>query len=827
MHKRLIITFAVTFIINFTTTAQTPASKIYENWPSNDQEWNALTNHIMWCYNSLRDRECVATGRTNNFVGDGINDYYQWKPSLVCPFRDYSLIAQNIDRLAPYFVNHTLAGSNGDFSAYFSATNSTGRCPFEFPRWTPEALRSNAFGRLDWSTNSVLTVWMSVTNRAFIAEVTAAINMLKWTSSEERFPSDGDPINAGSKYGLAHTNASLSTAINILLAEYQNLEPGYGINSFGVDNGPHFDNEIHLFAHMSFSYGYAFHAEYIMYGKAQEGNPFVFRPQVSAYARRQIGWYGYEPSDRVKGRRNVFFCADLGAMQEDSTIFTYENPIADLYVSINNPLSYAELNAQLFDNASYNEDELQPLLLVKWDFGATFPNGSLPSSVPIETPDTDIDGIVQTMSSTRLAGSETGTFVVNAYDESPILYLPLSTVATWDGALPVHAYLSQGSVTNLPYQFYPWWPERGSCSPIELLGAEIPILSLYTFHYSLNTCILDVNMVTNAQTHVKQAAILRPRGEVVVFDFPWDGTAFSKKGYPTGVNKDLGYVLYYEESTSNDDIFSLVFPSGMGHMFSTPRPNGIGINMSLLGVFNEDGVGRTDSAPIGVSFYDYFRVYGSFTQEVACVTGGIYRATVMWEKGLPTQVTYQSAKTNKICENVTLNYKDGRVVWLDKTDTEAEAKIQMDNSVLYGTGVKRARAQAGTRKTGRTTTITTFKNEETTIPYLTETTIYDNHQRLSNRTLVAGSQSTSYGYTYKNESATDERYPETGCLIRNSVDKYTKTGCFGSFNINYQYTTQQGWPSNITYSIGGGVDKETLLEYHPVSANTEVHGVCF
>ena len=158
-------------VASFSAAARGDA-KPYDNWPSTDPEWNALTNHIMWCYESLRQRTQIADASSlgsSNYGG----------PVLICPFSDYVEIAQVIDWIAPRFVNQSLSGPNGHFDDWFSSTNnSLGRCPDDFPHWTPASLHSNAFGRADWSTNSTLSAWMAVTNRAFVSEVTSTLYTL-------------------------------------------------------------------------------------------------------------------------------------------------------------------------------------------------------------------------------------------------------------------------------------------------------------------------------------------------------------------------------------------------------------------------------------------------------------------------------------------------------------------------------------------------------------------------------------------------------------------------------------------------------------------------
>jgi RHS repeat-associated protein len=815
------------------TIAQVPSPKIYENWPSNDPEWNALTNHIMWCYNSLRDRECVATGSTN--LG--------WEVSLICPFRDYTLIAREIDRLAPYFVNYTLAG-NGDFNSYLSTTNSTGRCPSDFPRWTPAILHSNAFGRSDWSTNSALTSWMAVTNRAFIAEVTAAINLLKWTARRRSAYGQSDTEEVISWSKIADVLLSYDTFTDDCLALRSDFFDSFisgaehsswrGILEVEIyDETWRYPQGHHLTAWSEYKYGISI--DPIADGEGfindhsfdldQEGNPYAFNPKASVFIYRDIYWSGYTPGPTVVGRKKVLFCENYDTVSQGANLVTYANPIAEEALGLD-PLSYSEIDnpsvyGSPFVPVKYHESIDYILCVMKWTF-AEFPQNKLPAATPIETPDVGLDGIVEIMSTGGLPGAETGTFIVNSADDSPILYLPLSFDVAWGSKLSGKAYLSQGANNKLPYHFIPWI-ERGSEWAMEMPVCKFPFMGLTTFHYNLNTCILEFNILTNAQTHIKQAVVLRPRGEVVVFDFPWNGTSFSANGYPIGINRDREYVLYHDRHPNSDEdlksgVLNLLFPTGVGHTFGEGHWTRFDLPTPINSVFNDEGMISHYFAQSGEWFDDEFCWQSTLvTQELAVVTGCVYRTTVEWEKSLPTHVTYHSSTTGELCERVVIEYTDGRATRLDKIDSVAESQIVAGNSVLYGTGVKQVRTQTGDRKTGRTVSIKTFDSEGATTPYLTETVTYDNHQRLSSGSRAAGGRSTSYTFTYKNESPADQRYPETGLLVRNSVDTSTRVGSFGAVTESYNYTPQQGWPSLISCSIGGSETKETEMGYYAAS----------
>jgi hypothetical protein len=666
MYKKMVTICLLTVFMTQFTIAQNPAPKLYENWPSNDSEWTTLTNHIMWCYNSLRDRECVATGSTN--LG--------WEVSLVCPFRDYSLIAQEVDRLAPYFVNHTLAGANSDFSDYLSITNSTGLCPSDFPRWTPANLHSNAFGRADWSTNSALTSWMAVTNRAFIAEVTAAINLLKWTarSKSADIQSDTEEVVSWLK------NADVLISRDTFTDDCSELRSAYSDSFYsGADHLSQrgiFEVEIydetwwypqghHLIAWSEYKYGISVDpvtdGRGFVYGNSfdlgEEGNPYVFNPQASVFIRRDIYWSGYTPSPAVVGRKKIFFCENFSTLSQGSKLFTYENPIGDEALQVD-PLSYSGIDnlsvyGLPFVPVKYHESIDYILCVMKWTFDV-FPQDKLPPVTVAETPDVDMDGIVEIMSTAGLPGAETGTFIVNSADESPILYLPLSFDVAWASRLLGKAYLSQGANNKLPYHFMPWI-RRGYEGAMEMPVCKFPFMGLNTLHYNLNTCILEFNILTNAQTHIKQAVVLRPRGEVVVFDFPWNGTSFSTNGYPTGINRDRGYVLYHDRHPSSDEdlksgVLNLLFPSGIGHTFGEGHWTRFDLPTPINSVFNDEGMTSHYFAQSGEWFDDEFSWQSTLvTQELAAVTGCVYRTAVEWKKGLPTQVTYHSITTGELC----------------------------------------------------------------------------------------------------------------------------------------------------------------------------------
>jgi RHS repeat-associated protein len=771
--------------------------KLYDNWPDTDQEWNKLTNHIMWCYENLRERQFVATGYEYD-VGD---------PCLICPFRDYLWIAAEIDCLAPLFVNQSLAGPDGHFDDWFSSTNNAlGRCPDDFPYWTPAALHSNAFGHADWSTNSTLSAWMAVTNRAFVSEVTKAINMLCWGSKPSSWLGESLGGFRHSWSGQSNNQSSFGKALSSVSQNYYDSEQ-QGESS---DDTPYtlgawnfYGSSTNNTLEADFSYIDDRRVNFCWFDYRMDSytnsypNSAVCYPSVVSFVNRSVDVHGYQFPNLAQVRR-TFFCEELGQIKRGGVYTITCNRLAETAVF---PLTQAALDSGWKTESTLYSELGTERWLVKGKF-AEFPASDLPDAPPIETPDTDRDDIVEIFPVKDLPGSETGTFVVSHEDEAPSLYLPLGEPAVWQNKTPVHAYLTQSAVTNLPYHYL---SSNGS------EATEFGFLNCsngYSTAFSLNTHIQDFGVVTNDHTHLKQALVVRPRGQAVVFDFPWEGTRFSSKGYPTGINRNLGYVLMdLDECYTNSGSFfwALRFPSGIVHTFYRPVDDSTYNDFLqfhiMLCVINEDvGISQLYGNNDGY-YYDDRHMW---VKTPTSSTNGTYHVAVDWDKGLPVAAKYYSAVSGELCESVGIQYERGRAVRLSKSDASAGAEITGEGSVGYGTGVKRSRRQDGTRENGRTVVVQTFSSAEDTSPCLTETRAYDSFQRMMSRALTSGQQTLSDVYVYGPAEPEDARYPTTGLLVRNSVLVATAVTPFGSFSEAYSYTPAEGWPATVTRPLGGG-----------------------
>lgn len=779
MYRRT-ITCLLALAIGCSSALAQQIPKPYDNWPVTDTEWNKLTNHIMWCFNSLRDRRFVATRETLN-----TND---WTPTLICPFKDYLRIAKEIDDLSPCFVRQELAGSGGDFASYLAPTG--GDCPQVFPRWNPETLHSKAFGRAGWSTNTALTAWMAVTNRAIVAEVTAAIHLLKWTVEDDFVITDAWPAYQG-KYAEVLAITSFDSAVGLLRSRYADANAfscvGYQYNLY-AHNGLSVYG-IGLDVIHKYGYGALFNSGRIFdFSVCDVGG---IRPEVSAYFGRNITTNGYSPSG-IGARQRMFFGETLGVAQDGVSLVTSLNPFYGITAGLF-PLEYAGLNTVSCNNASYSENGYINWLL-KWNFGGD--NPALPDSAPVQMPDTDRDDIVEVVPVRGVPGAETGTFVVTHEDDDPSLYIPLSEPLPWELEVPMHAYLTQSSAAPLPYHFT-------SFSNNDPYGRYVRNDG-HTTAFSLNTRIEDVGIFSNGSVHVKQALVIRPRGQAVIFDFPWEGTKFSMTGYPTGVNRNLGYVLW---DLSGDCDFRggycvLQFPSGIGHRLSWQSET----PLTIGSVYKDNG-------KYGVSFFSH-----DSPENWACgptvATNGRYCVSIGWDKGLPVSAQYRSTVSGELCESVEIQYQNGRAVKLVKSDAAAGAEIDSNGRVLYGAGSACSRQQTGSRENGRTVTVMTFKNAGDSAPFFAEEREYDAKTRLTRRMTSSG-QLLPFAshFTYQSEAVTDERYPMTGLLVRNLASASVSDTSFGSYSETYAYTPDEGWLARVTKDLGGNKTSVSLYSY--------------
>ena len=165
--------------------------------------------------------------------------------------------------------------------------------------------------------------------------------------------------------------------------------------------------------------------------------------------------------------------------------------------------------------------------------------------------DTDRDDLVEVGADLASWGPDTGTIALRPEWLHPQVLLPLG-VALWD-CLPVHAYLCQGGFDDRPET-----------------ALKHPDAGPLWFAYSLHTRAYVERLVRTAGARRKVAEVVRPRGNRIAFEFPWDAAAgaFSPLGFPLGPNRRRTSIL--RDLTPADDLdacFELCFDSGIVHGF--------------------------------------------------------------------------------------------------------------------------------------------------------------------------------------------------------------------------------------------------------------------
>ena len=423
--------------------------------------------------------------------------------------------------------------------------------------------------------------------------------------------------------------------------------------------------------------------------------------------------------------------------------------------------------------------------LLKWNVSGGFDLSppSITVHPPIENPDTDADAIVEVPSDMTSLGADSGSIALTPQDDQPCVLLPLAAPPLWYAGLFAHAYLSQGAFTNLPYHYL----------------SETYDQDGYYTAFSLKTRVEESGILTNSTTHIKQVEVVRPRGNVVIFDFSWNGSAFSAKGYPIGVNKRRSYVLMDRTPTVHTDkAYDLYFASGIIHSF--------GDDGELERVKRQDGLevdpsgGDTD---VSIDWDD------GQDDGPASASDDRYDVTITWDRGKVKTVEYDNGSG---VNTVTLGYDAKQFVnKLNKSlfpETAPTLNANRDE-VTLGSGVKVKRTATGTAGSSRTVTLTR------TVPGLggaTFITEFNGSDRVTKTDLSSGSGSAVTQYQYQPGGLT--RY-DNGLLKEARVKeaKYPNGA-----TETYTYTAGEGWLASASMDIGSGLTRKTVCEYTPANS---------
>ncbi|MDD4869426.1 MAG: hypothetical protein PHR77_02605 [Kiritimatiellae bacterium] len=471
--------------------------------------------------------------------------------------------------------------------------------------------------------------------------------------------------------------------------------------------------------------------------------------------------------------------------------------------------------------------------LIRWQFPST---SVMPSFPKTEDEDTDRDDIVDVGTDLASFGPDTGTIFFNVDSRNPKICVPLARTPVWYAGLPVHAYISQGAFKRLPYQ---WLPLPSVALPANTATLGIDELGVYQA-FSLNTRILESNSISSNNVHIKRVSLMRPRGNVVVFDFPWTGTAFSPLGFPMGINSNRTYVLKDNQPYPG---YSLCFASGVIHYYGDRTLR----KMQRLDEYNTDSVnlgdyynsgwlkfvthvdGRgfdlsedltfdmwydTDTTTIfpgGLLAWQYSELTMAFNTNVIMEAARDYKYEVNWQRqdGRITSVTYKPRGTSATI-TTTLSYdQDGRITALNKSGVDGIEKSNVSAqpegaSINYSWGTI-TRSQTAPAGSARTVTIT----ENTTAGgSITRETDFDALDRMTQTRLTANGGTAQTVLSYSGNSG---RYI---CGLQ-KTSKVTGILYPDSSTASFEYDSSTGWLTRETRAIGNSMDRVMEYSYTP------------
>ncbi len=787
------------------TAASASSEMSYTNWPS-VTPWKDLTNHIAWCYSELSERLAVVnrSSETNDIT-----------PSYTWPVSDYLRFAKKIDSIAPLFADQT-KDQDDHFKKYLKlSTYQQGRCsyPEELPRWIATNLHKSAFSQEHWSTNSPLHSWLGMTNHAIQIEVQSAITTLVWTAveSSEReqnkyyqcsqfnhaklepcfCDSESYPVGFTNSVAWAKTFEQNRWNGGKLVDGYMGWgDPIYAVGTILWITEANYYNE-----RTYTSYGARTFAKPVLYGVCTS---FVARASVflamkhyrfDNYDAYQQYWYTWDyPSSwgtAYLPTNHLVFSQEFYPPRADKFVGDYPfyekssvNPVTASYYM---PDATEQTSDHIYCDTAH--------WLLKWNV----PGGlSMKPPPPIgagakvfESSDVDRDDLVEIAADMRSLGTDSGSITLIPECDAPVTLLPLAATPAWFGSLPIHAYFSQGAFTNLPYQIHvdPHADDDG-----------------YYTAYSLNTRVEESNAINTPKVCQKLVELVRPRGNAVIFDFKWESSKFSDKGFPTGVNKNRSYVLRdVTPETHEDKKYELYFASGLVHEFDTDG--------RLAAVRHADGrrvVVTSDAFPSATL------LRGEDDDGPGWAYGLRYNVTITWDRGTLKKLEYKTKRAPEETITTEAALDDRKFVQsLTKTGSggvfsKSDADIS-DTSVTYGSGVKVSRNATAVAGKARTVTL------ETSIPNVGKNTMiteFDVSDKVVRTELSGAGERAVTRYKYVG-IATETRYP-------NGFPKQAKLKQIEHANgaqETFAYSAEEGWLITRTMPSGAGFDRVTAYSY--------------
>ncbi len=298
------------------------------------------------------------------------------------------------------------------------------------------------------------------------------------------------------------------------------------------------------------------------------------------------------------------------------------------------------------------------------------------------------------------------------------------------------------------------------------------MLQAYSLHSRARVYLFQDDSEKNI--HIKRIEVIRPRGNSVVFEFPWNGSVYSETGYPISTGKDAKrtYVLRDNSPTNHTDLsFSLHFDSGIIHNFSG----------GLSSVSHIDGRSVSVGSMIGTTI----NLNGN------SIITPRYKISLKWAGGKIFQVSYQS-KDKKQTAIATLTYSEKKITKIENSLFPKLTFTASDSSVAFSSGI--SISKSGNEITRNIPGSGEFK----------VTTVLSDGLPASVQITANGNTATT-SYTY----CSGDRYPANGSLKWSKIATMTSpTG----YTESYEYTSDTGWLSKIT-GTWAGLAKTTEYSY--------------
>jgi len=384
--------------------------------------------------------------------------------------------------------------------------------------------------------------------------------------------------------------------------------------------------------------------------------------------------------------------------------------------------------------------------------------------------DTNRDDLYDTGIDLNDMNNETGTIISTPDADEPQVILPLRS--NNPDSLQYSEYVSIGGMQNksfiLPTILLDGMRFYNFLNPVASPKSDdigIPLYQSSKAYLFLDLFIYD--MVNNI--HIKRVGAVRPRGQVVLFDFKWDpaNNKFSDIGIPLGIHSKRTYRLvrkeFFDDNTSETwSHYFLQFDSGISHEYT-----GDDNTHDFIDTAWEDIHPTLDFA--NLRFKDSTKIsrgggHGIEYVAPSLLQGLNYDIDYEWnDKALLSKLIYKT-KDGKSTVEVSLEYDAERKIKKLKkkvpknmaVDGRTEYEISVNgNTITYPGGISSVKTQTDIAGKARTTVISKNIPDTGTV----ETTYeYNADDLVTSIKEIANGSSNETTYTYYSG---EEKFPNT------------------------------------------------------------------